>query len=285
MKKFLKNLFTYEVWEVWETTSTIEQLIRGDWRGLTQISPKSRQFSYADPYYYDNTVYCEKFNYRTLGHIVTLEQDDTGKFQETVFFKNNYHVSFFTILNDQEFCLEQSSLKSVAVYSLTDNSILRQMNNVSEYLDPVFFSIDENLFLFVSTHEKTRNDALYLYHFNNEKSKWQRVSKKPICLSQDGGRMAGQLLKTKDQRLIRFGQISHPEYGSGVSVFNVNLISTSQYVEEKISEIKPPPISGVCGIHTINKSKNGFVIDCKYKKYPSFRRIRQSIIKKISNVI
>lgn len=98
--------------------------------------------------------------------------------------------------------------------------------------DPSIVRVDNQWWLFAGEHD----DTLRLFHADNLTGPWIEHPKSPVIsgdptLARPGGR-----LLLFEGRLFRMAQRDRPTYGSQVRVFEVTVLSTSDYRETELPE-------------------------------------------------
>jgi len=264
-----RKSFEFEQWSIATSSSSIGDLLHGEWHNLKILDLGSAWFNRADPSFIDGELFYERFNYNTNGHIVRF---DAKKNKEIVVYQSNNHVSFPTKYRNM-FMVESSSVECISILDSYWNIYSKLKLSKPTYLDPILFQNEHGEFLFVSCHGATKHSDLYLYHRSG--SDWRLVSDDPICSSQNGGRMAGTIIYDQQLGLLRVGQVSRPRYGSAIAVYKIEKISKHSYQEKFMGKIAPP--DGFNGIHTINFYEGGLVLDLMAIKGISFRKIIQRL--------
>jgi hypothetical protein len=123
---------------------------------------------------------------------------------------------------------------------------------VGNYADPSIVYKDENWWLFVLKGY----DTLVLYYAKNLIGPWTEHPASPLIKGDKNiARPAGRII-TVDDKIIRYVQDGDPEYGNAVRVFQVDVITTTNYEDHEVT--KNPILMGSgrgwnsSGIHHID---------------------------------
>jgi hypothetical protein len=269
----MKQYFSYEKWNIATTGSTLTELLNANWKTLSVVDHQNNWQNAADPFYLDDHIYFEEFSYYDEGKIVQLNLKTN---QRQTVYSPGYHVSFPTQC-EVGFMVESSSENVLTILDRNWDVIRTETVPSNSYLDPTIYTADGMKFLFCSKHGRQKHSVLHIYRLNSL-GEWEAVVDEPICLSQFGGRMAGQIISDPDLGTIRFGQISSPKYGTAIAVYRITSLDEVSYSEELIGQIDPP--KGFDGIHTINVCEQGYVVDLRRDKTFSMLKIFQLLKKR-----
>lgn len=103
--------------------------------------------------------------------------------------------------------------------------------------DPSLFRHAERWWLFAGVDGEL-SDTLCLFHAPELRGPWQEHPMSPVVRSNPSGARPGGRVLLLEGRIIRFGQVAVPYYGSGLKAFEILRLTPSDYREREI----PPPI-------------------------------------------
>lgn len=108
-----------------------------------------------------------------------------------------------------------------------------------------------------------RDQYLHLYYSTELKSEaWTPHPLNPLSLDIRGARPAGKIFKDKG-KLLRPTQIGAPKYGYGIQINEIKKLSTTEFTEEKLSDLLPKWDNGLLASHTLNFVDGFTVIDAQ----------------------
>ncbi|MFM0053594.1 glucosamine inositolphosphorylceramide transferase family protein [Caballeronia grimmiae] len=104
-------------------------------------------------------------------------------------------------------------------------------------------------------------DELHLYHARSPFGPWHAHPANPVVSDCRGARMAGNIFRDDNGRLIRPAQDCEREYGAALRFCEITEMSASRYAETPVSVMNAP--SGRSGVHTWNRTGDVTVVDIK----------------------
>lgn len=138
--------------------------------------------------------------------------------------------------------------------------------------DPTFLRYDGNLWLFANRKDEGSN-VLRLWSAESLFGKFNEHPQSPIRISPNGGRMAGNFLRSGG-KLYRLGQNFETDYGDGISVFEVRRMDAGRYSERPAGNLR---FTDAKGPHTFNLSPDTskIVFDWYADRYTPMAGVRR----------
>lgn len=113
--------------------------------------------------------------------------------------------------------------------------------------DPTFFWWNDRLWLFANSKQEGSN-VLRLWSATGLFEGFVEHPESPVRISPEGARMAGAVLSHQD-RQYRVGQRFDRDYGNGVSLFEIKVLTEERYEEAKVGSLV---FEGCKGPHSFN---------------------------------
>lgn len=244
------------------------------WRS-TEVKPPRGRF-WADPFLYSHhgKTFCfvEDFIYKTnRGHITALEIVGTKVVERGIAVKEPFHLSFpylFQYQGGLYMCPESSESRQIRIYRCTEFPLKWElqsvvMENVSA-ADTLLFEKGGKWWMLTSMDQSGTGDhcsELYLFSADSPlHTSWAPHPQNPIRIDACGGRNAGLIVD--GEKFFRLAQRQgFDQYGQGLLVYEIKMISESMFAEELVSEIKPTFRRGLRGTHHLSTDGKTTVID------------------------
>ncbi|MFW6129548.1 MAG: glucosamine inositolphosphorylceramide transferase family protein [Atribacterota bacterium] len=205
-------------------------------------------------------------NGKSKGFIGCAESNDliTWKYIGTALI-DNFHLSYpyvFKHNNDFFMIPDCSSTGSVKLYVAIDFPLkwkhVKDLISGNTFVDTSPFYYNGKWWFFTSC----KNKLLYLYYADDLTGKWSPHSENPVVSDSSCARPGGRIIEINN-KIIRFGQNCSQRYGAGLSAFNINILDTLYYSEEKICDVLYPSKSQWCRNAThhidLHKIDNKFI--------------------------
>ncbi len=296
MKRSIINiLFKDWEWVLASSPGSFDDILQKDLSILSWDIHESTKCNYADPHVAEIAgkfyIFCEKISkiYKK-GEIEYISEDefhneDITDFKK--FLKEPYHLSF-PIVNSvgQEYLItcESSEANGVIGWKFDgDFNVNEKLSLINKPLiDPVIFLTNGTYYLLGSIRIQ-KQEYTFTVHYSTDLKNWKEIPTGSIKTTSKSSRNAGTFIFSGTE-VYRLSQILEPNYGSGVEINRIVSLSQSEYIEEKVKEIRPEDIvSGKYdGLHTLTASKNKIYVDLRYSKVDLFafpkkiiRRIRK----------
>ena len=249
------------------------------WRSTEVKLPRGRYW--ADPflYSYDGKTFCfvEDFVYKTnRGHITALEIIGTKVVERGIAVKEPFHLSFpflFKYQGELYMCPESCESKQIRIYRCTEFPLKWELQTVVmegvSAADTMLFERGGKWWMLTSLDQSGAEDhcsELYLFSADSPlHTNWTPSPQNPIRIDACGGRNAGLIID--GEKLFRLAQRQgFDQYGQGLLVYEIKVISESIFVEELVTEINPTFRRGLRGTHHLSTDGKITVID--HASYP-----------------
>ena len=235
--------------------------------------------SAADPYYFEfnnnKFVVYEKISRFTNKGTINIY--DLEKKQDFQILKKRYHLSFpsIYILKNKIFlfceCAETGSFK---YWQLDQNfRVIKEIVAFDEpIIDPAILKINEGYLVIGCKRLNKEQEYINLFYKSEDLINWFKVNSQNYNIEKGQERNAGQIFRYQESQ-FRFSQILEPIYGTGVTVNKINSVTSNNYHEEKMKEIRIDSSGIITGIHTISPDITGFYFDYRIEKFNLFASI------------
>jgi hypothetical protein len=121
-------------------------------------------------------------------------------------------------------------------------------------------------------------NCLYLFYSEAFDKEFSSHPLNPVVIDPTRARMGGRFVK-KNGKIFRFGQDNSYGYGDGISICEIINISTSDYEERIVGNIK---VAGASGPHTVDAFNGVSVFDFYVDKFSLaawYRRIMPLLLR------
>ena len=244
------------------------------WRSTEVKNPRGRYW--ADPFLfsYQGRTFCfvEDFVCKTnRAHITALEIVGTKVVEHGIAVKEPFHLSFpflFQHKGELYMCPECSESGQIRIYRCTEFPLKWELQKVVmegvSAADTMLFEKGGKWWMLTSLDESGVADhCSELYLFSSDSpldTNWTPHPLNPIRIDASGGRNAGLIID--GEKLFRLAQRQgFDQYGQGLLVYEIKIISESVYLEELVSEINPTFRRGLRGTHHLSTDGKTTVID------------------------
>lgn len=244
------------------------------WRSTEVRLPRGR--FWADPFLcsHDGRTFCfvEDFVYRTnRAHITALEIVGTKVVERGIAIKEPFHLSFpflFQYQGELYMCPESYKAGQIRIYRCREFPLKWELQAVVmegvSAADTMLFEKGGKWWLLTSLDQSgTEDHCSELYLFSSASpldTNWTPHSQNPIRIDACGGRNAGLIVE--GEKLFRLAQRQgFDQYGQGLLVYEIKIISESLFVEELVSEINPAFRRGLRGTHHLSTDGETTVVD------------------------
>ena len=244
------------------------------WRSTEVRNPRGR--FWADPFVYSSNgrTFCfvEDFVCETnRAHITALEIVGKEVVEHGIAVKEPFHLSFpflFEYEDELYMCPECFESGQIRVYRCTEFPLKWELQQVLmegvSAADTILFEKGGRWWLLTSLDESGTSDfcsELYLFSADSPlATNWALHPKNPVRIDARGGRNAGLIVD--GERLYRPAQRQgFDQYGEGLLVYEIKIISESDFVEELVAEIDPAFRKGLRGAHHLSTDGRITVID------------------------
>ncbi len=271
-RKISKMLMLREKWGISLLSGKWDKSVL--WRSTEVKNPRGRYW--ADPFLfsYQGRTFCfvEDFVCKTnRAHITALEIVGTKVVEHGIAVKEPFHLSFpflFQHKGELYMCPECSESGQIRIYRCTEFPLKWELQKVVmegvSAADTMLFEKGGKWWMLTSLDESGVVDhCSELYLFSSDSpldTNWTPHPLNPIRIDASGGRNAGLIID--GEKLFRLAQRQgFDQYGQGLLVYEIKIISESVYLEELVSEINPTFRRGLRGTHHLSTDGKTTVID------------------------
>lgn len=286
----IKDLLVEEYWDIgFRFYKNNDTVIDGSKKEFNLLKANKRYW-YADPFLFEKDgetfLFVEMFDNITEVGLIGVSRFADGKFTEPEpVLKENFHLSYPYVFEEdgkiymmpethEDNCIQLYEAVEFPYKWEKSRVILRSENVV----DTVIYK-DK-----IITSKVTKPVEMITHLEIYDKQTGERFSAFPASEDNQLNRGAGKIF-TDSGRIIRPAQnCLDAFYGKGIILYEIKEMTDTNYIEEKIGEIKPENISAgepaVTGTHTYARTDTLEVVDIKRKRF-NFRRLLWIIKRKI----
>ncbi len=233
----------------------------------------------ADPFFNQKSgeMLVEDFNYFTgRGHLCTfpyLRPEDITE----VITPSKIHYSYPQIISNKEdiYLIPESAQNNrIDLYKLEDGkaSFVKTLVDSFAGIDPTVVYSQNKYWLFATDGNGGSYWKLHIWYSDDLLGEWIPHILNPVKSDVRSSRGAGAIYKD-GSRLIRPTQNCFPNYGSSISLNEINKLTPNEFEETVVGEILPPEDGEFTGIHTIANVENKTVVDLKTQPFLPGARI------------
>jgi hypothetical protein len=247
---------------------------RRTWRDIE--CPSQYRFL-ADPFYHPRGagLLVEALNKSTnLGEILQL----TAAGDKPIASEAGGHFSYpATVTTGGQHYLvpEVSEWSSAKIYRLSQSEIEElgelDLPGRPRLIDPTLFENDHGMFLFAND-ERDGPSVLRLWWSNSLFGSFAEHPSSPIRISPAGSRMGGSIHLKDNGVHFRFGQDLRRDYGDGLIIFRIDMLSPSEYRETEVGTVR---LTELRGPHTLNFRDGRMLFDYYTNRFTPFAGIRR----------
>ena len=278
-KEILNRIFYLDQWflmfslkkDVAEGFSTFDRLI------------PSKDTFWADPHaiqvngiYY---IFIEEFSHqKNRGHISVIEMDESGHWKAPVkVLEKKYHLSYPFIFNWQGryyMVPESGENRTIDIYQCVEfpykwefkQNLMKDVKAVDTTI--VHYRGKWWLFTAIAENEAAApNVELFLFYTDNPfTGQWKAHPQNPIVSDVKSARPAGDLF-IKDGKLIRPSQDCSKTYGYGFDLNEIVILSETEYLERRVTSVRPDWEKRIFATHTYATQENLTVIDVLTRRF------------------
>jgi len=273
----LRKMFLHPAWEIHIFESNIDAVALAEKfpeQASSTIVPEAQRF-YADPVLLNNHLLFEDFDYRSgNGKIVVIELEQEKPQLDVVLGETDKHFSYPYVVSqgDETYMIpEQSDQGEVSLYKFRDLE-LRQVEIVATLIDEPL--IDSSVvyhkglwFLFASPAGDGSETYLNLYYSKRLDGQFVPHPLNPVKIDVRSSRPGGSFFEFGGA-LHRVAQDCSIEYGGGVAINRIDVLSKWDFAETTVNTVGP---HGKCrfgyGLHTITSANGKVAIDVKKYRF------------------
>ena len=291
------NKAYYQTWNIGFIESNSTDIIKSD---NTEVVVHWVKHCYKDRFFADPfilsvdnkiiRILVEDFPYydkRGMISLLTVDRYTYELIDKKVVLKQPFHMSYPYIMRKDNGCVwvapEASQSGNLYYYSIDQKTDLleNQQVLVSEpLLDSTIVEYKGLWWLFCTKRGRYSNRDLFIYYAESPEGPWVPHEKNPVVQNDSLARPAGYLVKIDDD-LYRVVQKCDRFYGEAVNVTKVLTLTTQEFDEEFIKEIRPQNSEYSICFHTMNGLGDLTVVDGVKKQFAPLRRVVYEIRNKL----
>ena len=244
---------------------------------------------YADPFFSSNgkKIRLEALSSKNgLGEILELDTENLTK--KNILLKGDHYSYPFSFLSGAEEYLIPEVASHSPPYILrapfsSDGKIILKGMEQYRIKDSTILEHEGIIYLFCGMNSSSF-DCLYLFHSRGFDKEFIPHLLNPIVIDPLRARMGGRII-LRNGRLYRFGQDNSYGYGDGLSVCEINKLSTTDYEEKVVATLRFKDASGP---HTIDLFKDELVFDFYMDKFSLlawYRRISPFLLRRLKKML
>lgn len=285
------NLVRVEDWNIGLVLQPISDFLRHENKPEAMWLPNPGKGKYlADPFGVirggRTFILCEEFEYSIgKGRIVCFEESRSHTFvRSNVAIQLPIHVSYpYLLESDGEiYCIpETSQAHEVSLYraQMFPHTWEKASTLIPDFpgLDPTIFRFDGRLWLTCTKQDDGAWEKLFVWHANDLTGPWRPHTANPVKVNRRSSRPAGTpFLHAKS--LYRPSQDCSNGYGQGIVINRVLRLTTEEFEEEEVVDIRPFQAPYLEGLHTLSSIDGLTLIDGRrLRNVTSFSEINYNI--------
>ena len=282
-KNYISNLydnkFTRDMYSIGVAKVGLDKLLKGELSNdIIWMKEIENNFFYADPFAKKTgqdelTILAEEYDcIKKKGRIVSIKFNAKKEFSyPSLSLELNTHISYpyLISLNHETFCIPENSMANrISLFragSFPDDwcEVVTLIEG-KKIVDPTIIFHEDFYWLFCT--EDSRDLELCIWFSKELKGPWSPHPKNPVKYDIRSARPAGNIFKYNNT-LYRPSQNGSKEYGGGININKINILTTKDFNEEPIVTLTPP---NNCkykrGIHHLGICDEYIVIDGKRRK-------------------
>lgn len=261
----------------------------GQCKSQFKAVPINRKYWYADPIIFEYEgktyvfyeVYLRKKNKGVIGYSIIDKDGSISK--PKIVFEDKTHLSYPFIFreNGKVYIIpesyQQNCVKEIEAVDFPDRWITKGIliDNINSCDTTAYFH-NKLWWIFTAKHdeEMSLSTKLLLYYSDNldSKSNIKLHKSSPVSKDVSKTRSAGKIFEFGDYIIRPAQDCSENRYGYALVFNRIDILSTSEYKETVIKEIKPTDINvnikkEISGIHTYGIGTDFEVIDIRYEVF------------------
>jgi len=290
MKRLLYGAFYEKKWNI--ATSRDVNIFHGELLSLKTAKLAtivSGYNFYADPFFSSNgkIIRLEALNSKNgLGEILEIDAENLIK-KNILLQGNHYSYPFSFLFGAEEYLIPEVASHSspYALRAPFGGNVKILLKGMERYrvVDSTIFEYEGVIYLFCGMSSSAA-DCLYLFHSKSFGNEFISHPLNPIIVDPSRARMGGRIVH-RNGRLYRFGQDNSYGYGDGLSVCEINKLSTTDYEEKIVGLLR---FKDANGPHTIDFFKDEAVFDFYIERLSVmawYRRIAPFLLSRIKRML
>ncbi len=291
----------YHTWNIGFVESDVQNIVASD---AERVDVHWVKHSYKDRFFADPfilsldaaviKVLVEDFPYydkRGMISLLTIDRKTYELLDKEIILKQPFHMSFPFIMRQGhgKIWVAPEASKSGKLYRYALNPETGLLGNqevlVPEpLLDPSIVEYNGLWWLFCTKRGPKSNKELYIYYAEVPEGPWMPHLKNPVVEDAAMARPAGSFVKDGGGNLYRIIQKCDMRYGECVNVSRVEVLTTTEFKETFVKEVKAQEDEYRFGFHTMNGLDGLTVVDGLKKQFAPFRRVAYEMLNFISRI-
>lgn len=287
----------YHTWNIGFVELSPKDIVKSD---STQIPVHWVKHSYKDRFFADPfilsvdekeiRVLVEDFPYydkRGVISLLTIDRKTYTLLKKKVVLKQPFHMSYPFILRkdngDIWVAPEASQSGNLYYYLMNQRSAMLENQRLlinEPLLDSTIVEYNGQWWLFCTKRGDASNRDLFIYYSDAPEGPWVPHAKNPVISDMAMARPAGYLVKDGEV-LYRVIQKCDCHYGEAINITKVMKLSTIEYEEVFVKELRAQKDEYDHSFHTINGFGNITVVDGVRMQFAPTRRVIYEIWNKL----
>lgn len=264
----LLNKASYRIWNIGFIEKSIGNVILSDndYEKVHWVIHNYKDRFFADPFILsvdDDTikVLVEDFpfyNKRGVISVLSIDRKTYRLIDRKVILRQPFHMSYPFIMRkeDGSIWVTPESSKSGALYRYKMNPTTLMLDDqktiISEpVVDSTIIEYKGLYWLFCTKKGADSNRKLFIYYAENPEGSYKEHSGNPVVIDDTMARPAGSMFKDGDT-LYRVIQKCDKIYGEYINVSRIDILTTTEYKESFVKELRAENSIYSNAFHTIN---------------------------------
>lgn len=287
----------YNTWNIGFVEADVKDIVSSDTK---QVDVHWVKHSYKDRFFADPfilsvddkliKVLVEDYPYydkRGMISLLTIDRKTYTLLEKKVVLKQAFHMSYPFIMRKEngEVWVAPEASESGNLYYYTINPETQQLENQKvllpePLLDSTIVQHDGLWWLFCTKRGTDSNKDLFIYYAEQPEGPWTSLAKNPMVKDAAMARPAGYLVKSGND-LYRVIQKCDKYYGEAVNVSKIARLTTEDFEEESVKELRAQKDEYSNNFHTVNGLDGITVVDGIKKQFAPLRRVVYEIKNKL----
>lgn len=279
----------YKIWNIGFIEKSISDVILSDniYEKVRWVIHNYKDRFFADPFILsidDNTikVLVEDFPYYNKKGVISvlyIERKTYRLINKKVVLRQPFHMSYPFIIRKEDGSIwvapESSSCGALYIYKMDPTTLMLEDRKViiSEPLvDSTIIDYRGLNWLFCTKKGEDSNRKLYIYYAENPEGPYTEHPGNPVVVDDTMARPAGSMFKD-GETLYRVIQKCDKAYGEYINVSRIDTLSTTEFKESFVKELRAEDSIYSNAFHTINGYGDICVVDGLRVKFAPLRRL------------
>lgn len=287
----------YNTWNIGFIESDVKNVVTSKMRRMEVhwVKHYYKDRFFADPFILsadDNEirVLVEDFPYFDKRGMISLLTIDKKSYElkcKKVILEQPFHMSYPFIMRNKGGSIwvapEASQSGNLYYYTMNPETMMLENQKIlikEPLLDSTIVEYDRKWWLFCTKRGPASNRDLYIYYSDAPEGPWLPHLKNPVVVDYAMARPAGYFVEDGD-KLYRVIQKCDNHYGEAVNVTVVDKLTTTDYSETFVKELRAQDDEYSSCFHTLNGFGDITVVDGIRKQFTPLHRIVYEIRNKL----